>query len=186
MSYSEAHDKAEMLNDQFFSEYTTEDMTSFPDLGPGIAASVPPLRISEKDTGEDLEGLNPHKATGADQISSRFLKEMASSIAPALTLIYQASHDQEQTPDDWKGTFITPLFKKGDKSKPSNYILVSLTSVSSQVMEHILHCHITKFLDEEKILSDQQHSFMKRRSCETQLINTIQHLAFGLNNHQHR
>ena len=41
-----------------------------------------------------------------------------------------------------------------------------------------------KFLDEEKILSDQQHGFRKRRSCETQQINTIQDLADGLNNHQ--
>ena len=67
-SYSDAHDKAEILNDQFSSEYTTEDMTSFPDLGPGIAASVPPLRISEKGVQKILEGLNPHKATGPDQI----------------------------------------------------------------------------------------------------------------------
>ena len=101
------------------------DMTSFPDLGPGIAASVPSLRISEKGVQKILKGLNPHKATGPDQISLRFLKEMASTIAPFLTLIYQASHDQGQTPDDWKGAFITPLFKKGDKSKPSNYRPIS-------------------------------------------------------------
>ena len=84
----------EILNDQFSSEYTTKDMTSFPDLGPDIATSVPPLRISEKGVQKILEGLNPHKATGLDQISSRCLKEMASSIVPALTLIYQASLDQ--------------------------------------------------------------------------------------------
>ena len=48
-SYSEAHDKAEILNDQFSSEYTTEDMTSFPDLGSSIAASVPPLQILRKE-----------------------------------------------------------------------------------------------------------------------------------------
>ena len=51
-------------------------------------------------------------------------------------------------------------------------------------MEHIVHSHNMKFLDEENILSDQQHGFRKRRSCETQLINTIQDLADGLNNHK--
>ena len=41
-----------------------------------------------------------------------------------------------------------------------------------------------KFLDEEKVPFDQQHGFRKRRSCETQLISTIQDHAYGLNNHQ--
>ena len=41
-----------------------------------------------------------------------------------------------------------------------------------------------KFLDEEKILSDQQHDFRKWRSCETQLINNVLDPAYGLYNHQ--
>jgi hypothetical protein len=36
-----------------------------------------------------LLNLNPHKATGPDQLSTRFLKEMATSITPSLTLIFQ-------------------------------------------------------------------------------------------------
>ena len=36
---------------------------------------------------------------------------MASPIAAALTLIYQASYEQGQIPDDWKRAFVTPLFK---------------------------------------------------------------------------
>ena len=131
-----------------------------------------------------LEGLNPHKASGPEEISSRFLKEMAPSISPALTLIFQASYDQGTVPTDWKGAFVTPLFKKGDKSKASNYRPVSLTSICSKAMEHIIHSHLMKYLDSHHILSDQQHGFRKRRSCESQLITTVHDLASGLDKRQ--
>ena len=39
-------------------------------------------------------------------------------------------------------------------------------------------------LDKHKILSDDQHGFRKNRSCETQLIVTLNDLAKGLNSKQ--
>ena len=107
---------------------------------------------------------------------------MASSIVPALTLIYQASYEQGQIRDDWKRAFVTPLFKKGDRSKASDYCPVSLTWCCCKFMEHIVHCHLMKFL-ENKILSDYQHGFRKKRSYETQLITTV-HLTTGLDRWQ--
>ena len=71
-----------------------------------------------------------------------FLKEMASSVAPALTFIYQASYEQGQIPDDSKSAFVTPLFKKGHTSKAANYRTVSRTSCCCKVMEHIVHSHL--------------------------------------------
>ena len=153
-------------------------------MGNSLKSEAPPLVIQENGVKKILEGLNPHKASGPDEISSRFLKEMASSISPALTLIFQASYDQGTVPSDWKGAFITPLFKKGDKSKASNYRPVSLTSICSKAMEHIVHSHLMKYLDSHHILSDQQHGFRKRRSCESQLITTIHDLASGLDKRQ--
>ena len=71
--------------------------------------------------------------------------------------------------------FITPLFKKGDKSKAANYQPVS---------QNIVYSHLTKFLESNKILSDYQHNFWKRGSCEPQLITTIHDLADGLDRRQ--
>ena len=131
-----------------------------------------------------LRGLKPHKATGPNEISSRFLKEMASPITPALTPIYQASLEQGQIPDERKTANVAPIFKKGDKSKPSNYRPVSLTPICCKIVEHILHSHIMKFFEGHHILSDFQHGFRKNRSCEPQLILTINDLAKALDNSQ--
>ena len=47
-------------------------------------------------------------------------------------------------------------------------------------MEHILHSNIMDHLEEHNILTDAQHGFRCKRSCETQLIATIQKIARGL------
>ena len=44
-------------------------------------------------------------------------------------------------------------------------------------MEHIVHSHIMKHLEEFNILSDNQHGFRAKRSTETQLIQTVHDLA---------
>jgi hypothetical protein len=37
-----------------------------------------------------------------------------------------------------------------------------------------------KFFENQNILTDYQHGFRKKRSCESQLITTIQDLASGI------
>ena len=43
---------------------------------------------------------------------------------------------------------------------------------------------IAKHLENHKILSDNQHGFRAKRSCETQLIQTIEDLSKALNDKQ--
>jgi hypothetical protein len=58
-----------------------------------------------------------------------------------------------------------------------------LTSISCKIMaEHIMHSNIISHLEANNILSNYQHGFRKERSCESQLLLTIQDLADGLNN----
>ena len=111
-----------------------------------------------------LSALIPNKETGPDNISGHFLKELHEELTPTQTLIFQASLHQGQVPTIWKDAFITPLFKKGDRSKPSNYRPVSLTPICCKIMEHIIHSTVMKHLDINGILTDAQHGFRKSRS----------------------
>ena len=63
-----------------------------------------------------------------------------------------------------------------------NYRPVSLTSVPCKLLEHIMFRHIMTHLDAHNVLVDHQHGFRSNRSCETQLINTIEHLTRSINN----
>ena len=54
-----------------------------------------------------------------------------------LAHLFQQSLNCGVVPNDWKQAYVTPIYKKGDKSSPINYCPVSLTSVVCKTMEHI-------------------------------------------------
>ena len=120
MIYSDSNNKVDIINTQFKSAYTQEE-SSLPDLGQSSTPLMPDISISFKGVHKLLSELKIHKAVGPDSISPRLLREVADIIAPALTRIYQASLDTGTVPTDWRTANIVPIFKKGDKSKASNY-----------------------------------------------------------------
>ena len=180
IAYSDPPTKATILNEQFSSIFTREDLSSMPSMSGNPSPQMNSFTINCNGVLKLLLNLNPHKAQGPDAIPSRLLRECAEEISPALTLVFQASLQQGTVPDDWKPALVTPIFKKGDKSSPANYRPISLTSVCCKVMEHIFHSQIMQHLDAHNILSDYQHGFRKKRSCDSQLILTLQDLAQGL------
>ena len=129
-----------------------------------------------------LKKLNLRKVNGPDLIPSRVLKECAPQIAPYLTIILNQSLSEQQLPRDWLTANICPVFKKGEGSTASNYRPISLTCVICKTMEHILYHHIMAHLEQLNILKDYQHGFRKGRSCETQLIITVDEITKSLDN----
>ena len=123
-----------------------------------------------------LKGLNPSKALGPDELHPKVLKELASELG-LFAHLFQQSIDTGEIPKEWAN--ICPLFKKGDRSLACNYRPVSLTCVPCKLLEHIVCSNIMAHLDEHKLLSDRQHAFRKRHSCETQLITVINDCHIG-------
>ena len=75
-----------------------------------------------------------------------------------------------------------PLNKMGDRALACNYRPVSLTCVPCKLFESIACSNIMAHPDEYKLLSDRQHAFKKRHSCETQLTTVINDWAKILDN----
>ena len=176
---SDPKSKANILNRQYQSVFSQEDQTSIPQP---IEPPSPPMSdivVSQDGILKLLLELKVNKASGPDLIPARILKLAASSLSHCLTIIFQASLSTGTVPEDWKQANITPVFKKGERFKASNYRPVSLTCICSKLLEHVVVSQLRDHFDANNILADCQHGFRAQRSCETQLIGLTQEL------HQH-
>ena len=100
-------------------------------------------------------------------------KELATELGPEFAHLLQQSIDTGEIPKACSLANICPLFKKNDKTLAWNYRPVYLICVPCKLLEHIVCSNIMAHLDEHKLLSDRQHAFRKRHSCETQLTTVI-------------
>ena len=124
-----------------------------------------------------LSNLRPDKAAGRDEIKPIVLRELRIEIAPVIQLIFEKSLATGKLPSDWTKANVTPIFKKGEKSDPSNYRPISLTFILCKVMDHIIASNLTAHLNKHNILYDLQHGFRQKRSCETQLLQLVEDLG---------
>ena len=173
---SDGQGKANILNKQYTSVFNKDDTEAPPDLGRSPYSSLPDIPVTRKGVEKLLQGLNPSMACGPDKLPPSLLKNLANVLSKPLTTIFQASLDQGTVPWQWKKALVSPIFKKGYRHQASNYRPVSLTSVCGKLCEHLVAKAIMEHFDGNDILSDSQHGFRARRSCETQLLSFIDEL----------
>ena len=175
-----AESKANLLNKQFVSVFTKEDLTNIPDKGQSPFRPMNDIIINENGVKKCIERLNEKKASGPDKIPIKVLKQCSTELAPILTSIFQQSLSTGEIPLNWKHANVVPIFKKGNRSKPENYRPVSLTVVISKMLEHIIVSQIMDHLDSQNILHENQHGFGSKRSCESQLLMTADDISKSL------
>ena len=77
-------------------------------------------------------------------------------------------------------SYVSAVFKKGQRYDPANYRPVSLTCLCCNMLDHIIVSSALNHVDNHRILSHCQHSFRARRSCITQLVTLLHDLASSL------
>ncbi len=179
---SDAKTKATLINKQYQSVFSKEDPTNIPDPIEPPSPEMPEISVSRDGVLKLLLNLKENKASGPDLIPPRILKIAAQPLSLCLTILFNASLSTSIVPQDWKRANITPVFKKGERSKASNYRPVSLTCICSKMLEHIVVSQMMDHFDSHNILVDCQHGFRSNRSCETQLLSLSQDLHQHLEN----
>ena len=101
------------------------------------------------------------------------MKECCTQLAHPFCILFQKSYEEGSIPNDWCVAHITPIHKKGSRNHTENYRPISLTSVICKIMEKIIRRHVMEHLISNDLLVKNQHGFVNRRSCMTQLIEVI-------------
>ena len=181
ITYTDPQDKTDLLANYFSSVFTTENTEYIPTLNSNPLPDIPSIVINPHGVQHLLAKLQTHKSGGPDNLPAYFLKEVSAEIAPALTMIFQASLNQGVLPHIWKSGAIVPVHKKGSRTECGNYRPISLTCICSKILEQIIVSNISDHLDAYHVLCNEQHGFRHRRCCESQLISTIDDFGSCLN-----
>ncbi len=126
--------------------------------------------ITEIEVYKYLSNVKPTKSTGYDQIPPKLIKDAAGTINRSLTVIFNKSIISGIFPDDLKIAVLSPIFKGGDRSSCGNYRPISVLSVIAKILEKIVFNQLCNYLDDNKIITNQQSGFRKKHSTETSLL----------------
>ena len=165
--------KATILNDYFSSVFssnknniTNNSKKNDRQRGPEINQ----IDITELDIIKYIDKMNKFKAPGPDNFIPQVIKEVKWAIVTNLRYIFQLSINNCEIPMDWKKSNVTPIPKKGKKTLPESYRPISLTSIICKILESIICEKITDFVEENKLITKNQHGFRRNRSCSTNLL----------------
>ena len=145
-----------------------------PEMEEMYRTEIRDIIISRTDIQTRLEKLNVNKSCGPDNMHPFVLQKTASETCKPLEIIFKKSMESGECPTDWRSANVTPIHKKGDRTDPSNYRPVSLTSQVCKIFETIVRKHLLEHLSENNILRDEQHGFREGRSCLTNLLEIME------------
>ena len=135
--------------------------------------------ISYKEIDDAIEELK-FNGGGVNKVSTNILKEIKSAITTPLIHIFNLCLNQGYFPSELKLGCITPIFKKGDKSKISNYRPVCSLSHFSKIFERIVYNRMVDFINKYNISADTQYGFRKKKSTEAALLDFTNYIHEGL------
>ena len=132
-----------------------------------------------------LNAMDLSKPAGPDELSPEFLRKIAIFIYQPLTHLFNYCIAKSVLPETWKLANVTPVFKKGDITNPSNYRPISVTSAISKVFEKIISTQLADYLETNNLLSRNQFGYRRHRSTEDAIVKLVEDSKSALNQRRH-
>ena len=183
--YTSDEDRSNALNRYFSSVFTQEDPNTAPifHIDKSDDVSLSSINITPSIVFDKLVSLQTGKLPGPDGWPAEVFKQCADQLCVPLSVLFVKSLVGGILPEDWKIGYITPIYKKGNKTKVNNYRPVCLTSVVIKILESIIRDALSNYITNNNLLSPNQHGFIPRRSCCTQLLHAINNWTISWDEH---
>jgi len=111
--------------------------------------------ISTKEIENLIKSLKPKNSSGYDGIFTKLIQISSPFISSPLAHICNKSLSSGIFPEHLKYAIVKPLFKKGDKSKISNYRPKFILSSFSKILEKVMYNQPQEHLNKYSILAEQ-------------------------------
>jgi hypothetical protein len=123
-----------------------------------------------------------NKSVGPDKVSGQFLEVGGEATILYLVRLLDITINDATIPSERKKVTVVPIYKGGDRSLVSNYRSVSLTSVVSKRIEHIMAPYLREIWVKKNQLFAGQHGLRLGFSCRSLVITVCQDTADFLDN----
>ena len=169
----EVNDPAAIANhlNEFFTTINAPTPTAQPvrqNNTPAEKFSFEP--ITEREVRTALLKLDPKKCGGAKRIPASVYRCLEPTVVPALTVILNTTFTSQEFPQIYKHALVSPIYKKGVKTDPSNYRPISSLPILSKIVETIMNNQIVIYLNANTLLSSKQFGFRQGLSTEHMLL----------------
>ncbi|VDI22790.1 Hypothetical predicted protein [Mytilus galloprovincialis] len=120
--------------------------------------------ISYEDVEKSVYRAKLNTSTGLDQICAEFLCN--NSCVDMIFKIVKFAFDNGVVPETWNQILINPILKPDkDNCDPLGYRVITLMSIPCKIYADILNVRLSSWLEDNKILDDEQNGFRKDRGC---------------------
>lgn len=140
--------------------------------------------VDENEIVSIIRKLSNTKSTGPDGIPLSIIKDSAYALAKPITFIINLCMQTGLFPDQLKLADVTLIHKNGAKDDIGNYRQISLLSNFSKIFENALVTRLTNFFEKHSIIPLQQNGFVKNRSTERAIFQTMLEVIDSLNQKQ--
>lgn len=111
-----------------------------------------------------IRKLKCKQSFGIDELPSTLIKQCTDELALPLTMLINQSFSQGIFPDFLKKAIIKPIYKKGEKTNPTNYRPIALLPVISKIFEKAMCIRLYSFCEKYSIFDNSQNGFRSKRS----------------------
>ena len=135
--------------------------------------------ITDNEISKCISKLKNSKAPGSDHILNEYIKITKELLLPIYTKLFNIVLTTGIIPEKWVEGLIMPIYKnKGDPLDPENYRPITLLSCLGKLFTAVLNERLTKYLDENIILLENQAGFRKHYSTSDHIF--VLHALFEL------
>ena len=118
--------------------------------------------IQEDEILHCINSLKNGKSAGDDRILNEYLKSTKTIFLPVYKKLFNNILNTGIIPESWLNGIIKPIFKnKGSPLDTGNYRPITILSCLGKLFTSILNSRLTKFLDENILLNENQAGFRK-------------------------
>ena len=125
--------------------------------------------ITKEELKTAISRLKKKKSPGPDGITNEMLQHLGNTALQKMLDIFNLSWRNGQVPQCWREATMIPIIKPGkNKTQPSSYRPISLTSCVCKTMERVIAYRMQWYLEAQNIIVPEQAGFRQFRSTEDQ------------------